>query len=226
MHLNAGLGQRNVRLLGMTNKSARYVTEMPRFKPECVICLQCAQSGEKWKTYAATGMYGVAKTDLAFFYGSGSQIKELRPYAPMTLTVRPDAGQGPGTELELVGTDPNGLQDIATTVIIINSSFIAANSCYVSHDQGTNIIWLSSDDTKSWMPVTPGVSNIAQNSQCILKGQDSSITTTDRAEVLRLSLTFKDSFAGDKKIYAVLRGRSGDMFNWAQIGSWRVTTKK
>jgi hypothetical protein len=70
MYLHAGLGQRTVRMLGVTNKSARYAADMPPFRPDCVICLQCLQSSERWKTYAAAGMRGVTTSDLTFFYRS------------------------------------------------------------------------------------------------------------------------------------------------------------
>lgn len=143
----------------------------------------------------------------------------------VNVTVEPHSGRGEDGLFELDSRNPAVFNDVANTLVIINSRFVAAQSCYLSHDQGTNTIWLSSDDTKSWMPVQAGSNMRAENNQCILDGPGSSIQAAPDAETIRLSLRFKPHFAGNKLIYGFARGRSGTTLAWAVIGTWRVEVK-
>lgn len=141
------------------------------------------------------------------------------------VTVIPPSGTGSALVFEFVSHLPAS-DEAATTTVIINFELSGVNACYLSHDRGTGVVSLSSDDAKTWMPVTAGSRSSAHNGQCTVDGRESSIERTATGEIIRISLAFDGSFAGDKTIYAFIRGRSGAVASdWAAIGSWHVPRK-
>jgi len=152
-------------------------------------------------------------------------LAKMKALSGADLQLRPSSFRGQKTTVELTSANSKGSADIRRTIIIINKDFVAAHACYISHDWGTGIIWLSSDDTKSWISVNAGLPGTAENNQCILNGQESSIGRTAEGEVIRLSLAFRSSFAGEKKVYGFVETRSGSDFAWSQLGAWSVTAK-
>jgi hypothetical protein len=141
-------------------------------------------------------------------------LQKHRQPAPPVVSMDSISGDGRNELLELTTKDPNGLSDIKSTIIIINRSFVAANACYLSHDQGTNLIWLSADDTRSWTSVKPGSTDSVRNGQCTLNGSDSRIVRQAKGELLRISLTFDAKFTGTKQVYVFASDHNGLDSGW------------
>jgi hypothetical protein len=71
-YLRAGLGEREIWRTGVNNLTSKYAANVPQVKPECVVCVDCPQNGDKWRSYQAAGMQGVALQDVTFFHNLSS----------------------------------------------------------------------------------------------------------------------------------------------------------
>jgi hypothetical protein len=72
------------------------------------------------------------------------------------------------------------------------------------------ILFLMNDAGTNWLgPISPGTNFTLQNSQCVLRAADSSVTGSGPNLTVKFGITFLPSFAGTKNIYLDAQGSAG-----------------
>ncbi|HLK21289.1 MAG TPA: hypothetical protein VKT81_20200, partial [Bryobacteraceae bacterium] len=144
------------------------------------------------------------------------------PSQPSVVSVTPNAGSGATQTFSFAYTDPAGAADIASTQVVINSTFTGTSSCYLFYVQGVNQLYLASDGGVWQGPLTPGVAGTLQNSQCTLNAATSSVNAAGNNLTVNFGISFAAGFAGAKNIYAEVRSGTKDV-GWSNLGTFTVT---
>jgi hypothetical protein len=142
---------------------------------------------------------------------------------PAVLSVSPSSGSGWSRSFTFVASDANGFADLESVHILIHSGLNASNACYVAYVRGDNRLWMLSDQGTAWLgPVTAGAAGTLQNSQCSVSAAESGASGSGNTLTLNLALSFKASFAGLRRIYALARDLGGLTTSWQELGTWAV----
>ena len=143
------------------------------------------------------------------------------PATVQAVSVTPSTGSGTTQTFSFQFTDTAGATDLTSVSVLINSALTTVGSCEVDYNRASNTIRLLTDSGgQPSSSLTPG-SGSQQNSQCMLNGAGSSVTTSGATLTLNLALTFQTAYVGLKNVYmdAVdALGTSG----WQQKGTWTV----
>jgi hypothetical protein len=141
---------------------------------------------------------------------------------PTAVSVTPNSGSGSSQTFAFAFSDPNGAADIVSMQMDISATLAATAACYLYYSRSANAIYLA-DDAGAWpAPLTLGVAETAQNSQCMLDAGASSVLTSGASLTLNLALSFKAGFVGAKNIYMEVQNGTQDS-GWVQRGSWTTT---
>src|SRR6202043_2137284 len=123
-------------------------------------------------------------------------------HPPTTVSVTPSSGTGTSQTFALVYSDPDGFADLSSTYVLINNVLDSRNACYVIYYQGSNALYLVSDNAQTLLgPVTPGIAGTVQNTQCTLAGTGSLVSGSGTNLTVKVALTFTAGFNGLKNIY-------------------------
>jgi hypothetical protein len=134
--------------------------------------------------------------------------------------VSPNLGTGAGGVFTFQVWDTAGAADLATVSGLIGYS--AYYSCAVVYNQAQNSLALLTDDGAiPASTIAPG-SGTQQNSQCVLDGRGSSVTTSGDYLNLNLAIGFKIAFDGSTPTYGAAQSISGTSTGWRQLGNWTV----
>src|SRR5450755_4040670 len=105
-----------------------------------------------------------------------------------------------------------------------NTTAMAVSGCSMTYSNGSNGLYLASDNRTSWLgPLTPGSSGTLQNSQCTLYGTGSSVSISGTQLTMTVSLSFTAAFAGTKGVYLWASDSAGDSTGVLEMGNWTVT---
>jgi hypothetical protein len=182
------------------------------------LTFQAAFAGPK-AIYMQTSDRGGLDTNLQW---RGSWTVGTGPnQAPSVVSVTPSSGGGWSQTFSFLFSDPDGAADLRYEFVLINQDLRGDGACLLHYD-GTRL-WLANDPGTAWQgPLTPGSAGTLQNSQCVLDGAGSSVSTSGQNLTLRLAVTFQPAFAGAKAIYmqTVDRGGLDTSLQWR--GSWMV----
>lgn len=142
--------------------------------------------------------------------------------APAAVSVTPASGAGASQKFSVVFSDGDGYQDFALAVVLINSALTGNYGCFLLYDPANNAVALLNDNGTAAITVALGSNAVAANSQCSLRGADSSSLRAGFSITLNLALSFTPQFAGTKNIYLYAQDRSG-MDTGTQIrGTWSI----
>ena len=141
---------------------------------------------------------------------------------PAIVSLSPSAGAGTSVTLEAVYEDPQGTSDLSAVLLQINSVQTGANGCYVYYQPQGNHLYLATDAGTAWITpaLTPGVAGTAANSQCMLNGGSSSVTTAGNNLTLKAALSFNSAFTISRNVYLYAAGLIGLNTGWVKEGSW------
>jgi hypothetical protein len=143
------------------------------------------------------------------------------PATVQAVSVTPSTGSGATQTFSFQFTDTAGATALTSVSALVSSALTTAGSCEVDYYRASNALQLLTDSGGQPSSIlTPG-SGSQQNSQCILNGAGSSVTTSGNTLTLNLALTFQTAYGGVKNVYmdAVdALGTSG----WQQKGAWTV----
>jgi hypothetical protein len=135
--------------------------------------------------------------------------------------VAPNSGSGASQTFSFQFADANGASDLTSVSALFNASLKVADGCSVTYNRAQNTLSLLTDaGTAPAGTITPG-SGTQQNSQCVLNGSGSSVSTTGTVLTVNLALTFFPAFNGNKNIYMQATSPSGSS-NWQALGTWTV----
>ncbi len=130
---------------------------------------------------------------------------------------------GEPRDLAMEFKDANGAQDVRGAGLIINDTLSGADSTYVFYNRTVDQLFLRNDDDSGWqgpglVPGTPGAS--VENSQVKLDVAESSVEWVGDTMTLRLSLTFKSGFEGEKTVYLTTYDQSltSNAGGWTDMG--------
>ena len=119
----------------------------------------------------------------------------------ITLAVTPSAGSGTSQKFTFQATDSLAATDLTTVGVLFNSTTSITSACAVIYNRALNTLALLTDaGAQPAGSITPG-SGTQQNSQCVLTGSGSSVTSLGNTLTLNLTLTFAPGFAGLKNVY-------------------------
>jgi alpha-L-arabinofuranosidase len=143
---------------------------------------------------------------------------------PDVPSVVPNAGVGSAQTFSLSYSDPDGFMDLSAVYALIHTAADSRNACYAIYLPPYNFLYLVSDNGGSVLgPVSLGTgTSPLQNSQCTVDTTTSSALGAGTALTLKLSLSFKPAFAGNKDIFMAAQDKVG---TWAELtsrGTWIV----
>ena len=141
---------------------------------------------------------------------------------PLIATVSsPSSGGGLQQTFNLQFTDSLGAADLTTVGVLFNSSVSTVGACAVIYTRAQNSLALLTDaGGQPASTLTPG-NGSAQNSQCVLNGAASSVTTVGNTLTLNLALTFQPAFTGVKNIYMEAIDPY-ESVTWQSAGTWET----
>ena len=143
------------------------------------------------------------------------------PALVQAVSATPSTGSGTTQTFSFQFTDTAGSTDLTSVSALVNSALTAVGSCEVDYYQASNTLKLLTDSGgQPSGSLTPGSSS-QQNSQCILNGAGSSVTTSGATLTLNLALTFQTAYGGVKNVYMEAIG-SAATSGWQQKGTWTV----
>ena len=135
--------------------------------------------------------------------------------------VTPNSGTGTSQTFSFQFSDSAGVSDLTTVSTLVNSTTAMANACSVTYNRASNTLALLTDAGAAPAgSITPG-SGSQQNSQCVLNGAGSSVSSAGMVLTLNLALTFQASFTGTKNLYLQAANASGST-GWQQRGTWTI----
>ncbi len=129
--------------------------------------------------------------------------------APFATTVSPSSASGVSQSFVFYFVDANGATDISSAQILINAADYTSQACYLKLSRSDGMLYLSDDLGTGWTAVTPGSSSGAANSQCVLYGSSSALTSYGNVVKATLNLGFLSPFYGVKRIWASVTDTSG-----------------
>jgi alpha-tubulin suppressor-like RCC1 family protein len=138
------------------------------------------------------------------------------------LSVAPVAGAESSQLFTMTLRDGDGAGKVWFSQLNINSANNAAQGCYVHYDPATNVFYLLSDNGLTWAGLRGGSNDQVQNSQCLLKGKNSTGTPNGQDLAITFDLQFKPSFAGAKNVYARASDLDGNLVQWKRTGTFQV----
>jgi len=161
-------------------------------------------------------------SNITDWYQAGSFAVTSDPTLLELVSVSPVAGAASSQLFTMTLRDGDGAGKVWFSQLNINSANNAAQGCYVHFDPATNVFYLLSDNGQSWAGLRAGSSDQVQNSQCLLKGKNSTGTANGQDLTVTYDLQFKPSFAGPKNVYARASDLDGNLVQWKRTGTFQV----
>lgn len=140
--------------------------------------------------------------------------------APYLESLSPSYGGGRTQKFIATVGDPDGVNDIAQVVFLINHNLSVSDACYIYYDRTANRFYLFRDSDGTWQPVTPGASGSVAVGSCVLSGTDLRATASGGKLILTLPLSFQPGFSGPKNVYLDVRDYGGHNSGFISAGVW------
>jgi hypothetical protein len=142
---------------------------------------------------------------------------------PVASSVIPGSGSGPGQRFSFTISDQGGSGFLTGLQVLFASSLNTTNACVLVYDRTANRVSLSYDTPANGSaPVTPGSSTVVSNSQCTLRGANTTVVIGTFSVVVTMDLSFNASWFGAKNVY-LLASENGVNTGLVTVGSWTVT---
>jgi serine protease AprX len=144
---------------------------------------------------------------------------------PVANQVSPASGTGSSQVFTFTFSDPNGWQNLSVVNVLVNFWLDGRQACYLAYTPASGTLYLVDDAGNAGGPYQamslPG-SGLVSNSQCIVHGNNSSVTASGTTLTLTLNIEFRSSFAGTRIVYLAARDTAGGNSNWQRVGVWTV----
>jgi alpha-tubulin suppressor-like RCC1 family protein len=138
------------------------------------------------------------------------------------LSVGPLTGAGREKLFTMTLRDGDGAGKVWFAQLNISAANAQAHSCYVHHDPAANVFYLLGDDGLTWYGLRGSTTDTVQNSQCVLRGKNSTRQTTGNDLTITFDLQFKDAYQGPKGVFARAADLEGNLIQWKRTGAWQV----
>lgn len=142
-------------------------------------------------------------------------------HAPGTVSITPSSGAGRNQVFTIVYADADGFRDIQFSRMLIAGRLNGAGACYLHYEPAGNRIYLHDDAaTAVYGPLILGTAGNISNSQCTIRGADSSLATSGNTVTVNLSVAFTSTFTGTKNFYSLVVDRRNLTVSWEVKGVW------
>ena len=142
---------------------------------------------------------------------------------PVANSVIPNSGSGPGQRFSFTISDQGGSSFLTGLEALFSSSLSTTNACVLVYDRTSNRVSLSFDNPANGSaPVTPGSSTVVSNSQCTLRGANTTVVIGTFSVVVTMDLSFNAGWFGGKNVY-LLAAETGVNSGLVTVGTWTVT---
>lgn len=156
--------------------------------------------------------------------GVASATVTLIAYAPPTsLTVSPASGSALSQTFTFAVTNPAGATLSVLDALISTSITQLQNACSIRVRSGYLIDVLENQGSAYTLPIIPGQSGSAENSQCRVLGSGSAVTVSGNVTSVQLQIQFKPGFIGQKVIGASTTNSTNFVTQMAQLGTWNLS---
>lgn len=121
-------------------------------------------------------------------------------------------------------TGPGGADSLGVVNILFNEVLDGRQACYLAYVRPLRQLYLVSDAGGGLMgPIAAGGTGTLSNSQCVVSGFTDATEFDGAVLRLRMTLTFRPSFAGRRLIYLAAGDREGNNTGWQALGLHWVT---
>ena len=141
---------------------------------------------------------------------------------PSAVSVSPSSGASLTQVFTLVYAAPSGFSNLSDVRVLFSRGVDALNACYVRYDPEHDALRLADDDAAQWSEIGLKSGDSTENSQCRITAAGSSASGDGARLTLRLALTFKRAFGGQKNIYLFATERQGLAIGPRRKGTWVV----
>jgi hypothetical protein len=143
---------------------------------------------------------------------------------PTADSVVPASGSGPAQRFSFQISDQGGSGYLTGMAVLFSTSLSTTNACYIVYDRGPNTLALSYDNPANGStPIVLGSTSTVSNSQCSLRGINSTVVVGTTSIVVTLDLTFSANFFGAKNVYVYAAETAGVNSGYVLRGTWTVT---
>jgi hypothetical protein len=137
--------------------------------------------------------------------------------------VIPGSGSGPGQRFSFTISDQGGASYMTGLEVIFGSTSDVNNACVLAYDRTTNTVSLSYDNAANGSArLVAGSSTVVSNSQCTLRGANTTLVIGTTSIVVTMDLTFNAAWFGPKNVY-LLASENGVNSGLVTVGTWTVT---
>jgi hypothetical protein len=142
---------------------------------------------------------------------------------PVANSVIPGSGSGPGQRFSFTISDQGGASYMTGLEVIFGSTSDVNNACVLAYDRTTNTVSLSYDNAANGSArLVAGSSTVVSNSQCTLRGANTTLVIGTTSIVVTMDLTFNAAWFGPKNVY-LLASENGVNSGLVTVGTWTVT---
>jgi len=145
---------------------------------------------------------------------------------PQAISITPSHGSStPGEAVSFTAAyqDADGYTDIRYSYLSINTSITPTEGFYAYYNTSQNKLYLRNDAGTAWLEgFAPGSANTIENSYAILDCSQTTVQGQDNNLTITWSVTFKDTFAGNKNCYLFVRDYQDNMSGWKKLGTWGI----
>ena len=151
-----------------------------------------------------------------------SDARQPVDLAPSAGSVVPSSGEGNNGTFTFTYSSANGPAVLADVRVLVNRKADGSSACYIWYNRNTGQIRLIKDSGTESTAVAMNSGKELENSQCIVHTANSSVAENRSELELKLSLTFKPSFAGRKNMYLYAQAYNGTDSGMRRMGTWAV----
>jgi hypothetical protein len=142
---------------------------------------------------------------------------------PVANSAIPGSGSGPGQRFSFTVSDSGGAGYLTGLEALFASSPNTTNTCLLVYDRTANTVSLSYDNPANGAsPLVAGSNTVVSNSQCTLRGANTTLVIGTTFIVVTMDLTFNAAWFGPKNVY-LLAAENGVHSSLVTVGSWTVT---
>ena len=159
------------------------------------------------------------------FAGCGKDVEPKQTSSAGSLrlvSLEPASGQGSAQNFTLTASHSSGVREIKSVRLLINEDVDGRNACYVFFTPSDRLLALAGDEGIGATNAEIGADKVIENKQCRVNSKTSSATESGSTLKLTVSLAFRSSFAGSRRLFGYLDDNSGATTNFQNMGSWTV----
>ena len=143
--------------------------------------------------------------------------------APEALNALPVSGAGSRGTFQFSYSDPDGLSDITSAIVIVNSTVTGTGACYLQWYRATATVSIANDSGVGWADEQKaGGPGAIHNSQCELSMPGTSMAEAHGRLELKFDLRFLPSFRGLKHVYTDVFDEYNASSGYHDLAIWVV----